>query len=205
VLLALPPFYLCLTPPSTICSDGLLLLRRRITKGATATTAISGATLGLLLSGFMVVIAPAVAFKAEITTFLKQRNTVSGVGANASAGGDGASSGASAATAGSKTFADVLSRPASEIVTLLGLGGGVGYMSGLFGVGGGALMYVHFTPCLVALRDGGGLGLGLCARWWRVRVRVICAMVEIRRYRDLASCLLLQARQRSKPGHLPGG
>ena len=115
--------------------------------GATATTALSGATLGLMMSGFMVLIAPVVAFKSEITAFLKQQGATDAADDAADAA-DGTNDLASGAVrAGSKTFADALTRPASEIATLLGLGAVVGYMSGLFGVGGGSIM----TPGLCLL------------------------------------------------------
>lgn len=104
----------------------------------------------MLMSGFMVAMAPLVAFKSEITAKLQatgdakslkgatsgensKQNTNSSASVIPAArnGNDKNPSHAGGSSAGvDRSFAGLLDRPISETGTLLGLGGAVGYLSG---------------------------------------------------------------------------
>lgn len=115
--------------------------------GARATANISGARLSVLMSGFMVVMAPLVAFKSEIAANLKTKegDADADVGVNSNAANANLKSGDGGAA--DRSFSGVLSRPLSETATMVGLGGAVGYLSGLFGVGGGSIMTPGLCLC----------------------------------------------------------
>ena len=107
------------------------------------------------MSGFMVAMAPLVAFKSEITAKLQARGDAESLkgatsgekskqNANSSASvipaarnGNGknpshevSSAGVGSGAGADRSFAGLLDRPTSETGTLLGLGGAVGYLSG---------------------------------------------------------------------------